>query len=192
MPLTQIDSKAALLVIDLQKGVIVMAPSLSEQVIVNSAKLANRFRERGLPVVLVNVTGVAPGRNDAGRRSLQGLPADWSELVAALDPQPQDLRVSKQCYGAFAHTLLDESLRKQGVTQVFMTGVSTSVGVESTARAAYDLGYNVVLVSDAMADRDPEMHRHSVEKFFPKLGEVDTTENVLKMLAKTVRSGAGA
>jgi nicotinamidase-related amidase len=54
--------------------------------------------------------------------------------------------------------------------------------VESTARSPYDHGYNVVLVVDAMTDRDAEAHRHSVEKIFPRLGERGTTENVLKML----------
>ena len=67
---------------------------------------------------------------------------------------------------------------------MFLTGVATSTGVESTARSAYDLGYNVVLVIDAMTDRDAEAHRHSVEKIFPRLGETDTTDNVLKLIAK--------
>ena len=54
--------------------------------------------------------------------------------------------------------------------------------MESTARSAYDYGYNVVLVVDAMTDRDPDAHRHSVEKIFPRLGQTDTTDNVLKVL----------
>jgi nicotinamidase-related amidase len=83
------------------------------------------------------------------------------------------------------------------VTQVFLAGVATSVGVESTARSAYDCGYNVALVLDAMTDRDPEAHRHSVENIFPRLGETDVTDNVLKMLRQSpgpvgVPSGAGA
>lgn len=78
-----------------------------------------------------------------------------------------------------------EDLRKRGVTQVFLTGVATSAEVESTARSAYDYGYNVVLVVDAMTDRDAETHRHCVERIFPRLGETDTTDNVLKLLKKT-------
>jgi nicotinamidase-related amidase len=74
-------------------------------------------------------------------------------------------------------------LKALGVTQIFMTGVATSIGVESTARSAYDAGYNVVFVTDAMTDRDAENHRHSLEKMFPRMGEVDTTENVLKVLS---------
>ena len=78
---------------------------------------------------------------------------------------------------------MDEYLRRRGVTQVFLAGISTSVGVESTARSAYDLGYNVVLVTDAITDRDADAHRHSVEKIFPRLGETDTTAKVLQLLS---------
>src|ERR1700688_1162364 len=73
--------------------------------------------------------------------------------------------------GAFIGTTLDDYLRQRGVTQVVLTGVSTSSGVGSTARSAYDLGYNVALVLDAMTDLNADAHRHSVEKIFPRLGE---------------------
>jgi nicotinamidase-related amidase len=84
--------------------------------------------------------------------------------------------------GAFIGTSLDGYLRQRGVTQLFLTGIATSSGVESTARGAYDYGYNVVLVVDAMTERDADAHRHSVDKIFPPLGETDTTNNVLKLL----------
>jgi nicotinamidase-related amidase len=73
-------------------------------------------------------------------------------------------------------------LRQRAVTQVFLTGIATSIGVESRARSAYDYGYNVVLVVDAITDRDADTHRHSVEKIFPRLGETDTTNNVVNLL----------
>jgi nicotinamidase-related amidase len=90
--------------------------------------------------------------------------------------------VTKQRVGAFHGTSLDETLRQQGVIQVFLTGIATSIGVESTARSAHDLGYNVVLVVDAMTNRDAEAHRLSVEKIFPRLGETAKTDDVLKLL----------
>lgn len=182
MPLTKLDSAAALVVIDLQKG-IVSLPTVhpASEIIGRTAQLARTFRERGLPVVLVNVMGRAPGRTDAGAPKFS-FPADWSELVPELEQHPEDHVVSKQRWGAFIGTSLDEYLRQRGVTQVFLTGVATSAGVESTARSAYDHGYNVVLVVDAMTDRSEEGHRHCVEKIFPRLGETETTENVLKWL----------
>jgi nicotinamidase-related amidase len=63
-----------------------------------------------------------------------------------------------------------------------LTGVSTSAGVESTARSAHDHGYHVVLATDAMADHDPESHRHSLERVFPKLGETATSTEIIDFL----------
>ncbi len=182
MPLTQLDATAALIVIDLQKGIVGL-PTVhpTAEVVARSARLARAFRARGLPVVLVNVTGTAPGRTDAGPRTF-AFADDWTELVPELEPQPDDHLVSKQRRGAFIGTTLDDYLRGRGVTQVFLTGIATSAGVEATAHSASDHGYNVVLVVDAMTDRDAEAHRHSVEKTFPRLGETDTTDSVLTLL----------
>lgn len=182
MPLTKLDPVAALVVIDLQKG-IVATPTVHPvgEIVSRTARLARAFRERSLPVVLVNVAGSAPGRTDAGPRKLP-LSPDWTDLVPELEAQPSDHKVTKQRWGAFFGTSLDEYLRGRGITQIFLTGVATSIGVESTARCAYDLGYNVVLVVDAMTDRDAESHRQTVEKIFPRLGETETAENVLKAL----------
>jgi nicotinamidase-related amidase len=184
MPITKLDDVAALVVIDLQKG-IVSGPTVhpSGEIIERAARLASAFRKRGLPVVLVNVTGGAPGRTDSGAAKYT-LPPDWAEFVAELEPQTGDYVVSKQSWGAFHGTPLDEYLRKRGVTQILLAGVATSIGVESTARSAYDLGYHVVLVTDAMTDRDAEAHRHTVEKIFPRMGESGTTGDVLKLVDK--------
>ena len=185
MPLTQFDSTAALVVIDLQKFALNM-PTVHPigEIIDRTTRLARAFRDRGLPVVLVQVTGGAPGRTDPGRPSVPR-PVDWTELVPELEQHPGDYLVSKQRPGAFLGTSLDHYLRERGVTQVFLTGIVTSLGVESTARSAYDLGYNVVLVIDAMTDRDADAHRHSVEKIFPRLSETDTSDGVLKLMKET-------
>jgi nicotinamidase-related amidase len=183
MPLTSLDTTAALIVIDLQKGIVGL-PTVhpTTEIVARSAKLARAFRQRGLPVVLVNVTGAAPGRTDVGPRNLSSLPADWAELVPELEQHPDDYIVAKQRIGAFIGTSLDETLRKRGVTQIFVTGIATSFGVESTARSAYDYGYNVVIVVDAVTDRDDDAHRHCVEKIFPRISETGTTDSVLKLL----------
>ena len=182
MPVTKLDSTAALIVIDLQKGIVGM-PTVhpASEIIGRAAQLARAFRERGLPIVLVRVTGAAPGRTDVGRPKME-FADDWAEIVPELGQQPGDHIVSKQHWGAFIGTSLEDYLRQRGVTQVFLAGVATSIGVESTARSAYDHGYNVVLVVDAMTDRDADAHRRSAEKIFPRLGETDTTDNVLKLL----------
>jgi len=182
MPLTKLDTTPALIVIDLQKGIVSMPTAEpANEIVARAAELARAFRARGWPVVLVNVTGAAPGRTDAGRPKME-FKDDWAELVPELDQQPSDHLVTKQRWGAFLGTSLDHDLRQRGVTQVFLAGVATSIGVESTARSAYDLGYNVVLVLDAMTDRSADAHRHAVGTIFPRLGETAKTGEVLKFI----------
>jgi nicotinamidase-related amidase len=185
MTLTTIDPKTALIVVDLQQGVVGMTTAHpTAGVVANSAELARAFRSRGLPVVLVNATGGAPGRAEQQRAAGFVRPDGWADLVPELDAQPDDIYISKQTWGAFHNTALDESLRAAGVTQVVITGVATSAGVESTARAAHEHGYNVTLVTDAMTDMSAEAHDNSVALIFPRLGETGTTGEVLALLAE--------
>ncbi|HVX47658.1 MAG TPA: cysteine hydrolase [Mycobacteriales bacterium] len=183
MPISTIDPRAALIVIDLQKGILgIPAEPSVDDVIHRASELAAAFRRKGLPVVLVSVTGGAPGRTQAEEHTLPDPPPDWADLVDELDAQPQDHLVIKQTWGAFHNTSLHEYLAGQSVTQVVIAGVSTSIGVESTARSAYEHGYHVVLVTDAMSDLDPDAARNSIERIFPRLGETGTTQEILDKL----------
>jgi nicotinamidase-related amidase len=98
-----------------------------------------------------------------------------------LNRQPSDITLTKRSLGAFLTTDLDAKLREAGVTQIVLTGISTTSGVESTARSAFDLGYHVAFVTDAMTD-NLEAHNASIEYQFPKLGELGTTAEVLALL----------
>lgn len=183
MPLTVLDPVTAMVIIDLQKGIVVMPlPTPAAEIVGRAAELARAFRQRNLPVVLVNVVGAPAGRTDTPRPNLSSLPSNFAELAPELDAQPQDILISKKCVGAFQGTALDAELRRRGVTQIFLAGIATGSGVESTGRAGFDLGYNVVFISDAMTDRTEEGHRYSIDKFFPRIGQVETTANVLKAL----------
>ncbi len=182
MTVSVLDPNSALIVIDLQKG-IVSLPLVHPiaNVVQRGASLAEAFRRHGQSVVLVNVTGRAPGRSEI-RRNLSGMPADWAELVPELNQQPGDCTVSKQTWGAFTNTDLEGYLKEHDVTQVVIAGVSTSMGVESTARQAFELGFNVALAVDAMTDGNGEAHENSVERIFPKLGETGTTQEIIELL----------
>jgi nicotinamidase-related amidase len=90
--------------------------------------------------------------------------------------------VTKQTWGAFTNTGLEAHLKKLGVTQVVIAGVSTSAGVESTARQAHECGFNVTLAVDAMTDMNVDAHTNSITRIFPRLGETGSTREILGML----------
>ncbi|NUS13670.1 MAG: isochorismatase family protein [Streptomyces sp.] len=183
MTATTLDPRTALVVIDLQRGIVTLPTAHpAHEVVARSARLAAAFRTAGLPVVLVNVTGVAPGRTDGGPAATAAFPAEWTELVDELDRQPEDVTVSKRQWGAFYGTGLDMELRRRGVTQVVLCGISTSIGVESTARDAYEHGYHVTVATDAVTDTDPAAHERSVTTIFPRLGETGGTDDILALL----------
>jgi nicotinamidase-related amidase len=184
MTLSSLDDGAALVVIDLQKGTRNL-PTIDpmDMVVENAAKLMQAFRSRGWPVVVVTVTGKPSGRTDMDAWASTDVPDDWAEFLPELDHHPSDHLVTKQARSAFQGTDLHVYLQEHGVTQIFLTGVVTGGGVESTARSAYDQGYNVVLVTDAMSDPHEASHIHCVDVVFPRLGETAATEDVLTALA---------
>ena len=182
MPVTTIDAKTALIVVDLQKGIVTF-PTVHPiaGVLERSRALLDAFRQHGLPVVLVNVTGGAPGRTEQPRR-VASFPEGFAELVPELNQQPGDILITKQTWGAFPSTDLEGQLKAQGVTQVVVVGVATGTGVEATARQAYELGFNVTLAIDAMTDTRPEAHAYSLAHVFPRLGETGTAQEIIDLL----------
>jgi nicotinamidase-related amidase len=185
MPLSALDPKTALIIIDLQKGIVSLPLAHpAAEVVSNARALADAFRSHGLPVVLVNVAGIAPGRTEHPRRTLSFTPG-WTDLIPELNQQPSDHTITKHTPGAFAKTALEEHLRNLGVTQVVVAGISTSGGVESTARQAYELGFHVTLAIDAMTDASIDPHVHTLTKIFPRLGESGTTQEVITLLNTT-------
>jgi nicotinamidase-related amidase len=181
MTVTALDPRTALVLIDLQAGV-AGRPALAP-VVAKAAELADAFRTRDLPVVLVNVDGRAPGRTERGNAPLE-LPPGWTDVLPELG---DGIRVTKRTWGAFHGTDLDERLREHGVTQIVLGGVATSKGVESTARAAHEHGYHVTVAVDAVGDSDPDAHRNAIERIFPALGETGTADQIVSLLAATPR-----
>ena len=183
MALTTLDPHTALIIVDLQKG-IVSLPGIHPigDIIARARALTDAFRARGLPVVLVNVAGGAPGRTEQSRQT-GPCPEGWTDLIPELNQQPGDVAVTKRTWGAFASTDLERQLKGRGVTQVVIAGVATGTGVEATARQAYEQGFNVTLAIDAMTDMRLEAHDYSIANVFPRLGETGTTQNIIDRLA---------
>jgi nicotinamidase-related amidase len=182
MPISTVDRHSALIVVDLQVGLAGL-PTVHpfEDVVANSARLADAFRAKGLPVVLVNVTGGAPGRTEQGGGGVD-FSEGWADLLPELNQQPSDKTVTKLTWGAFHNTDLAPHLTELGVTQVVVCGVATSLGVESTARQAHEHGFHVTLPIDAMTDLNPAAHGNTVSHIFPMLGETGTTDDVIALL----------
>lgn len=179
-----LDPTCALVIVDVQV-VTTNFPSTHdmETVVANAARLASSFRERALPVVLTlaDLNNPPAGRTQYDRPRAT-VPSTALALSSALDADESDIVLTKSGWGAFQGTDLEETLLARGVTQVVVAGLATGFGVESTARQAYDAGFHVVLVSDAMTGPDLEGHNHTVERVFPALGQVVTTDVVLAAL----------
>lgn len=180
----ELDAKTtALILIDLQKGILAMpvAPHAAADVYARGIALSERFRAAHAPVVRVRVAfgadgaDLPPGKVDAPR--FGPLPPDFADFPD--DPASHgDLVVTKRHWGAFHGTELDLLLRRRGVRTVVLGGIATNIGVESTARSAHEHSYDVVLVEDAMAGQSPEMHAFAVTNIFPRLGRVVKTADL--------------
>jgi nicotinamidase-related amidase len=171
---------SALVLIDLQKGIVSrpVAPHPGAEVVTIAKELAGHFRGAGAPVVLVNVSFSADFK-DALRQPVDqpftpppgGFPPDFSELADGL-AQPGDIRITKRQWGAFYGTELDLQLRRRGVQTIVLAGISTNIGVESTARQAWEHGYSLVIVEDASSSTSAEMHAFSIDNIMPRLAKV--------------------
>jgi len=185
--ITALDEKTALVLIDLQKGLSQFPTVHSfKDVVANAATLVEAFHKAGLPVVLVNVdprnSKAFAVRKEPANFTMPPIQDEFVQIVAELGAKPDDIYVTKTAWGAFATTNLDEKLKALGVTGIVLGGVSTSIGVDTTAREANAKAYNVTFVSDAMTDTSADAHDYSLKTIFPRIGEIDTTENILKFL----------
>jgi nicotinamidase-related amidase len=155
-----------------------LAPRSGADVLAAARVLAERFRAAGAPVVLVHVAWAADFADAPSARVDQptprppgGLPAAWSALADGL-AQPTDIVITKRQWGAFHGTELDLQLRRRGVRSIVLGGISTNFGVESTARQAWEYGYDVVLVEDACASGLAELHDMAIRHIFPRIARV--------------------
>jgi nicotinamidase-related amidase len=167
MPITTIDTTTALLVIDLQEGLAQVSTIHPLRSVASRAgELADAFRDRGMPVVLVNVIG-----------------GGSTEMLPELRRRPSDHVVTKSQVSAFhTGTGLAEHLTALGVTHVVIAGVSTSKGVEATARDAHAHGFQVTIAGDAVTDRSQHAHHNSLHRAFPRLGHVRTAVEIIAAL----------
>lgn len=182
--------QTAIIVIDLQKGIMgrQTAPYAIPGVVANCVRLLKAARAAGAQPVLVHVGRSADGGDalkvtaDEPMRGAGQMPPDWSELIAELDRQPDDIVLLKRQWGAFYGTDLDLQLRRRGLKTIVLCGVATEFGVESTARDAYERGYEQVFAEDAMSALHAESHAVSTTHIFPRMGRVRSTDAIVAAL----------
>jgi nicotinamidase-related amidase len=185
--ITALDKITALVLIDLQKGITANALAKPiHEILENAAKLVAAFRKAGLPIVVVNVNP-AGAKWLTARKELNTMPnkpveAESLQIVPEIKTEPGDIFITKHTWGAFFETALHEELQKRNVTGIVLGGVSTSIGVEGTARQASEFGYNIAFAKDAMTDRVTDAHEHSLKYIFPRIGEIDDTEKIIEMV----------
>ncbi|MGG1575768.1 hydrolase [Fictibacillus sp. NRS-1165] len=173
--------KTALVLIDLQKG-IVQFPG-GQEVVAKAAELVKRFRQNEGFISFVNVEfhdgkdALKPATDQPAASSER--PADWAEFAPKLGVTKDDYVVTKRQWGAFFGTDLDLQLRRRGIDTIVLCGIATNIGVESTAREAFQFGYNQVFITDAMVSFSQEEHDASCRFIFPKIGKVRTTDEFL-------------
>jgi len=178
----------ALVVIDLQKGIAgyPTQPHTAATVISNAAKLVKTFREKKMPVCLVHVT-LSPEtalkvKSDSTFTRTEPFPPDWAEFIPEIAPVATDIIIGKKQWGAFYGTDLELQLRRRGMDTIILCGIATDYGVESTARFAYEYGFNTVFAEDAMASHTKEQHECAVNFILKRLGRVRLTDEILAAL----------
>jgi nicotinamidase-related amidase len=175
---------SALVLIDLQKGVLAMpmAPHTAAAVYDRSMRLASRFRSAGAPVVRVRVS-FSRDRADAPSSTVDR-PTDYSSLPLGWDEFPEpletsDLVITKRQWGAFHGTELDLQLRRRGMHCIVLGGIATNIGVESTARSAAEHGYELVVPEDLCSSSSAEMHAFSFSHILPRLARVTQSDAIV-------------
>jgi nicotinamidase-related amidase len=188
MELQLTPAKTALVLIDLQQGIVGMqtAPYPAADVVQKGARLARAFRARGAAVVYVRVDManflVLPVDTPSRPPGAPPPPAAASELAPDAGFEEGDLLITKRHWGAFAGTELEHTLRARNIDTIVLGGIATNFGVESTARQGTGLGFACVIVEDACTSREADAHRFAFEQIFPRLGRVRTTADVLRAL----------
>jgi nicotinamidase-related amidase len=179
----------ALLVMDMQDGIVPMVPNPTE-IVECVAKAIAAAREKQVPVIYV-VVGFRNGAPEVSATSTKSFAAGkerfattdmdaFMKVHAGVAPLAGEIIVTKRRVSAFTGSDLEVVLRAKGIRHLILTGISTSGVVLSTTREAADKDFQITILSDCCADSDEEVHRVLTTKVFPRQADVLTLEEWLK------------
>jgi nicotinamidase-related amidase len=191
--------RTAVLIMDYENQILGMLPEKTQAAVLdNASAILRQARQAHLPIIYV-VVRFRDGYPEVSRqnkrfaglkesgRLREGTPG--AEIHARVAPQPVDIVVTKRRVGAFSTTDLESILRANNISTLALFGISTSGVVLSTVRWAADMDYQLVVVSDACADMDDEVHRVLTDKVFPGQATVVSTHEFVKALAAKPERG---
>jgi nicotinamidase-related amidase len=186
--ISEIDKNTALILIDLQNSIVSLQLAHPIKTTLENVNLfIDTFREKDLPVVVVNVNPVGAVWTKS-RKEVKQVPLpggdEWYKITDQINVKESDIKITKHTWNAFFETKLDAALKNKSITGIVLAGISTSIGVEGTARAASEFGYNITFATDAMTDMKEEAHQRSIQFIFPRMGETGTTREIIEMMKK--------
>jgi nicotinamidase-related amidase len=175
------DNKSALLVMDMQMGIVSRLPQQGNDMIKKVAGAIKFAREKNITVIFVRV-GFRKGMPEISNRnhlflSLKtrindnGLDA-FMQIHPALGRKEADWVIDKKRVSAFCGNDLEMILQAQNISHLVLAGVSTSGVVLSTVRQAFDKDYELTVLSDGCEDTDAEVHQFLLQKVLPKQATV--------------------
>jgi nicotinamidase-related amidase len=180
------NNQTALLVMDMQMGIVPRYTQQADEIIKNVAGAIKAAREKEVTVIFVRV-GFQKGfpeisagnklfstlRNRLNDASLDA----YMQIHPELGMEEGDIIVNKKRISAFSGSDLEIILRAQNISHLVLTGIATSGVVLSTLREAFDKDYQLAVLSDGCADSDEEVHQVLINKIFPKQAEVMTVDD---------------
>jgi nicotinamidase-related amidase len=184
-----VPEKTALVLIDLQKGIVALEtfPHPASTVVAKAAALAAAFQAKGAFVAAVRVNftdgkdALRPVTDQAPSAGIPARSAEWADLVPEVDAA-KSILITKRQWSAFYGTELDLQLRRRGIDTIVLGGISTSIGVDTTAREAFQLGYQQIFAEDAMAALSEEEHLYTLKHIFPRIGRIRKSEEIMRAL----------
>jgi nicotinamidase-related amidase len=172
----------ALVLVDLQNGILgrKLAPISADDLVARGKMLADRFRAARARVVLVNAVPKLDGPErqvDEPSALPLVLPAGFADLAPGL-AERGDILITKSTWGAFFHTDLDAELKSRGIRTIVLGGVATHVGVDTTARQAWELGYELVIARDVTTSLAVEPHEGTMRYIFPRIARTTDSDDL--------------
>ncbi|MDD7306579.1 MAG: cysteine hydrolase [Peptoniphilaceae bacterium] len=178
--------KTALILIDLQKGVtsVEVKPHSSGEIIANANKLIKKFRDKGGFIAFVKSSFLDQKDSleaDLKLRAISDVKDGFDDFDDRLDIKEDDYVVIKRGFSGFFGTDLDLELRRHGIENIVFVGISSHIGIDTSARDAYQLNYKIYIIEDAIAAPKQNQHDFVVDEIFPVYGQILKTKDFLNL-----------